>query len=200
MERLMDRFSLPSRWKFINSQRRLTPPLDIRNTRHHRPIRRANIFVSTLSGVFQKVPLANAVHIDQSREYNVARAISTGRVMIYQSAIYGCRYIANIKRAFSPTSVEEIWLRFTDESEIYNGISRASRWRSLIVTSFIESARRRWNRRRSRICVCVCVRVKRKANISALRVAILQSFLCSTSERTRAHGDKAFLCTPEKNP
>lgn len=120
MERLIN---FPSEWKFINSRRRrrrrrLTRTIDIHNAIRDitEPIRRANIFVSTLSGVFQKVlPPPASAHIHQikrervkqeereregKREDNVARAISTGHDISKRNLRY--RYIADIKRAFSP--------------------------------------------------------------------------------------------------
>lgn len=78
---------------------------------------------------FKKVPAATSAHIDQT-ENNVARAISTGRVMIYQSAIYGAAIspISNELFLHPPPAADwEIWLRSANESKIYNGISRVSR-------------------------------------------------------------------------
>lgn len=77
---------------------------------------------------FSKGLAGESAYIDQA-ENNVARAISTGRVMIYQSAIYGAVISPISNELFLPSTVGdwEIWLRSANESEIYNWISRANR-------------------------------------------------------------------------
>lgn len=167
MARLID---FPSKWEFINFavEPRCSTWIDICYT-----LSPANppckYFCFHLVRRFSKVPAATSAHIDQT-ENNVARAISTGRVMIYQSAIYGAAIspISNELFLHPPLAVDgEIWLRSANESEIYNGISRASRWRSLIVTSFITSEAGRSPARKN-MCVYVCMITKRKVNTSYL--------------------------------
>lgn len=117
---------------------------------------------------FSKVPAATSAHIDQT-ENNVVRAISTGRVMIYQSAIYGAA-ISPISNEFflhpPPAADGEIWLRSANESEIYNGISRA---RPMTVSDRNILHRRRQDHQRGKMYVYIYMLTKRKVNTSHLQ-------------------------------